>query len=257
MIAETFEERTMNDERGLRVGELAKRTGLTVRTLHHYHELGLLRPAARTPSGHRLYGETEVRRLQQIVSLRELGFSLEETRRWLEGAGASLLEALELHASRLRERVAGEQALLARLEGLAARLRGQGSVSVDDLLTTMEAMTMYEKYYTPEQLEQLRQRGEALGEAGMRAAEEQWRRIFEAAARARAAGEEPSSPAIVAIGRKALELIEAFTGGDPGIRSSLETLYREEGTAPAAQHGFPGDPEVWSYLHRVMDAARG
>jgi DNA-binding transcriptional MerR regulator len=49
-----------------RVGELARRTGLTVRALHHYDEIGLLRPSLRTPSGHRLYAGADVSRLQQI-----------------------------------------------------------------------------------------------------------------------------------------------------------------------------------------------
>lgn len=56
----------------LKVGQLAKRTGLTVRTLHHYEDVGLLTPSARTESGHRLYGTREVIRLQQIVSLRQV-----------------------------------------------------------------------------------------------------------------------------------------------------------------------------------------
>src|SRR6476620_1521247 len=59
----------------LRVGELAKRTGLTVRTLHHYDEIGLLKPSLHT--GYRLYTATDVARLQQVLSLRQLGFSLE------------------------------------------------------------------------------------------------------------------------------------------------------------------------------------
>jgi DNA-binding transcriptional MerR regulator len=240
----------------LRVGELARRAGLTVRTLHHWDELGLLRPSRRTTSGHRLYGEAEVGRLQQIVSLRALGLSLDETRRWLDAPGASLLEALRLQAARLRRRLASDQTLLARLENLVERLSGNGDVSTEEILDTMEAMTMYEKYYTPEQLEQLRQRGEALGEEGMRAAEEEWRRIFDACARAAEAGDDPVSPEMVAVGRRALELIDAFTGGDPGTRRSLDTLYREQSTAPATQQGFPGDPEVWGYLSRVMEAAR-
>lgn len=242
-------------ERRLRVGQLARGTGLTVRTLHHWHELGLLSPSERTPSGHRLYGDAEVRRLQQIVALRALGLSLKETRRWLDAPGASLVDALRLHAAQLERRMASERALLARVENLVKRLSGGGDVSMEEILDTMEAMTMHEKYYTPEQLEQLRKRGEAIGEEKIREAEAEWLRIFEACARAHEAGEDPASPEMLAVGRKALGLIEAFTGGDPGIRSSLETMYREEGTAPATQHGFPGDPEVWSYLSRVMDAA--
>jgi MerR family transcriptional regulator, thiopeptide resistance regulator len=57
-----------------KVGRL---TRLTVRTLHHYDQLGLLRPFARTSSGHRLYDERDVHRLYRIVALRELGLPLE------------------------------------------------------------------------------------------------------------------------------------------------------------------------------------
>src|SRR5260370_470389 len=62
----------------LTVGELARRTGLPVRTLHHYDAIGLVRPSLRTEPGHRLYTPADVARLQQVVSLRQLGFSLEE-----------------------------------------------------------------------------------------------------------------------------------------------------------------------------------
>src|SRR6201988_5498959 len=62
----------------LKVGELAKRTGLTVRTLHHYDEIGLLKPSLHTEAGHRLYTAADVARLQQVLSLRQLGFSLEQ-----------------------------------------------------------------------------------------------------------------------------------------------------------------------------------
>jgi DNA-binding transcriptional MerR regulator len=60
-----------------KVGQLARLTKLTVRTLHHYDRLGLLRPSARTSSGHRLYDEGDVDRLYRIVALRELNLPLE------------------------------------------------------------------------------------------------------------------------------------------------------------------------------------
>ena len=60
----------------LKVGDLARRTGLTVRTLHHYDLIGLLKPSLHTESGHRLYTGRDVGRLQQVLSrLRPLGFS--------------------------------------------------------------------------------------------------------------------------------------------------------------------------------------
>src|SRR3954467_720914 len=71
----------------LKVGELAKRTGLTVRTLHHYDEIGRLRPSLHTESGSRLYTAGDAARLQQVLSLRALGFSLDEVRGCLNQAG--------------------------------------------------------------------------------------------------------------------------------------------------------------------------
>src|SRR5687768_16281487 len=62
----------------IRIGELAKRTGISIRTLHHYDDVGLLSPPHRTVSGHRLYGREEIVRLQQILSLRQSGLSLDE-----------------------------------------------------------------------------------------------------------------------------------------------------------------------------------
>src|SRR5437879_10705792 len=105
----------------LKVGELAKRTGLTIRTLHHYDEIGLLRPSLHTESGHRLYAAGDVVRLQQVLSLRQLGFSLEEIRGCLDRPGFSTLEVIRLHRARLRDQIALQRRLCERLEEVAER----------------------------------------------------------------------------------------------------------------------------------------
>ena len=64
----------------MKIGTLAQKTGLTIRTLRYYEEVGLLAPAQRTDAGHRLYGVDEVIQLQKVVLLRQHGFSLEEIR---------------------------------------------------------------------------------------------------------------------------------------------------------------------------------
>ena len=66
-----------------KVDELAKQTGLSVRTLHYYDEIGLLSPSQRTEAGHRLYTADDIVRLQQVKSLRHLGFTLKEIRDYL------------------------------------------------------------------------------------------------------------------------------------------------------------------------------
>src|SRR4051812_4830938 len=68
-----------------RIGELAKVAGVTVRTLHHYDELGLLVPSERTVAGHRLYDAGDVERLYRLLALRNLGLPLEEIGVLLDG----------------------------------------------------------------------------------------------------------------------------------------------------------------------------
>jgi DNA-binding transcriptional MerR regulator len=65
-------------EEHLTVGRAAELTGVTVRTLHHYDEIGLLRPSARTAAGHRAYGAGDVERLREVLAYRRLGFGLRE-----------------------------------------------------------------------------------------------------------------------------------------------------------------------------------
>src|SRR5258707_13337974 len=86
-----------------KVGELAKRTGVSVRALHHYDEIGLLSPSHRTSGGHRLYTEVDVARLQQIRSLRELGLGLDDIAKSLSDPALTLRRVVELHVARLRD----------------------------------------------------------------------------------------------------------------------------------------------------------
>jgi DNA-binding transcriptional MerR regulator len=76
----------------LKVGDLARRTGLTVRTLHHYDAIGLLKPSLHSEAGYRLYTAGDIARLQQVLSLRQLGFSLDEVRDCLDRPDFSPLE---------------------------------------------------------------------------------------------------------------------------------------------------------------------
>lgn len=84
------------------VKQLAKLSGVSVRTLHHYDKIGLLQPADRTEARYRLYGREELLRLQQILFYRELDFSLKEIGDILDDPTFELLDALESHKIALR-----------------------------------------------------------------------------------------------------------------------------------------------------------
>src|SRR5262249_2821654 len=134
-----------------------------IRTLHHYDEIGLLRPSLHTESGHRLYTAGDLARLQQILSLRQLGFSLEEIRGCLDRSDFAPLEVIRLHVARLREQIELERKLCEQLERIAALFRTAGEVSAEEFLRTIEVMTMIQPHYTPEQMKQFQEVGKLVG----------------------------------------------------------------------------------------------
>jgi len=84
------------------IGDVAAATGVTVRTLRHYDELGLLVPSERTAAGYRLYAEAELDRLYRILALRRMGFALEAIGAVLDGDGEDPRPAVRRHLPRWR-----------------------------------------------------------------------------------------------------------------------------------------------------------
>ena len=242
----------------LKVGELARRTGLTVRTLHHYDEIGLLKPSLRSEAGHRLYDEDDIARLQKIVSLRQLGFSLEEIRACLDRPGFSPLEVIGLHLAHLREQIKLGQELCERLETVASHIRESGEVSADEFLQAIKEMTTMDKYYTREQREYLKKRADQMGPERIRQGSQDWAELIALVRAEMEKGTDPAAPQVQALAKRWLDLVNQFTGGDPGIEQSVKRLWQEQGDNLAAQHGSEYDPRpVSEYIGKAIAALTG
>lgn len=239
----------------MKVGALAKRTGLSVRTLHYYDEIELLSPSAHSEGGHRLYTAADIARLQQIRSLRQLGFSLEQTRECLSRPDYSPRQVIAAHLARLREQIALQERLCTSLEEIARWLAAADPVSVEHFLCTIERITMVEKYYTPEQLEYLKQRREIVGEERIREVEAEWPRLMAEVRAEMEKGTDPSDPRVQALAQRWMGLVQEFTGGDPGIAQSLKTMYERE--QPQDIHSsIPSDVhELFAYVGKAMELA--
>jgi len=229
-----------------KIGELARRTGLTVRTLHHYDAIGLLSPAERSGGGHRVYGEADVRRLYRIVSLRSLGFPLEAIASALDADGFDARAAVEDHLARLEDQIEQQRRLRVSLRQLLERL---GS---DDFLTTIEEMTMYERYYTQDQLEGLAQRRHAIGEDAIREVEREWAEMFATLRAEMDAGTDPADPRLRPLAERGQELVAMFTGGDPGITKALKQMWANEDPETVSRGMV--DAEVMAYYGRIQAA---
>ena len=126
------------------VSQLANMAGVSVRTLHHYDQIGLLAPRARTEAGYRLYGESELLRLQQILFYRELDVPLDEICRILDDPGFDPVTALKGHRRSLRRRVERLTRLLTTIDRTIERLTEEDAMLTDEELYAG---------FTPEQAE--------------------------------------------------------------------------------------------------------
>ncbi|MNO19733.1 HTH-type transcriptional activator mta [compost metagenome] len=123
-----------------KVGEIAKLTGLTVRTLRFYNQIELFSPSGQTESGHRLYDESDLVRLQQLLSLKELGLSLDEIKSVLAGEQISPLEIVNLQMAKLKEQIKLQQKLLEQLQHVSKLMQGTAPITVEDFTQLLQAM---------------------------------------------------------------------------------------------------------------------
>jgi DNA-binding transcriptional MerR regulator len=252
----------MSDTRLPKVGDVARRTGVTVRTLHHYDEIGLLSPSHRAGSGHRLYTAADIGRLQQILSLRQLGFSLDEVRDCLKAPGFDPLTVLRLHLARAREVHKAQHVLCDRLERLTVAMTRAEEVSADDFLKTVEAtMSVEQNLKTanqhfnlpPDQARALAEHWAKFSPADIEAVQNEWQELFAKMRGHMEAGTDPASPEVQALNARAWELRDLFTGGNRAVSDQLKQRY-ETDPQYMAQAGI--DPQLWEYMGRAHAASR-
>lgn len=125
-----------------KVGDIAKLTGLTVRTLRFYDQIGLFSPSGHSDSGHRLYNEADIGKLHQILSLKDLGLSLEEIQSVLKGQTYTPSDIVHIQIERIRKNIKAQQKLLAELERVAELMNRREPPTVDEFISLLETMKM-------------------------------------------------------------------------------------------------------------------
>lgn len=134
------------------VGTLARLAGVSVRTLHHYDEIGLVVPSGRTAAGYRKYGRSEVERLQEVLFFRELGFALDEINQIVSQPGYHRVIALERQRE-LLEAKAGH--LLALVDAVDRAIRAEGTGAA---MTNEEMLEVFGSFEAAEYTQETKER---------------------------------------------------------------------------------------------------
>lgn len=237
------------------VREFAEMAGVTVRTLQYYDRIGVLEPTDKTDAQHRLYERKDLLKLQQILTLKQLGFSLKEIKQMIHHPNYDLREALEAQKRALDDQIQQLQAVSSAMAQAMDVLDATDTWDWDTVQTIIQGTTdrqyldWIRQYFSDEQVTQLMNRASQISPQELQQSQEKWRSI---ALRLRQYHHlSPDHPTVQAIAEEANELIEAFTQGDDTIHQSLEKMYAQPENIPPAYRVF--DDDLWVFYQQVMD----
>lgn len=221
-----------------KIGELAAETGLTVRTLHYYDELGLLKPRQETSGGHRLYVRSDLERLQKILTLKQLGFPLDKIKDAIDQPDFSLKEATTKLRSDLQKRKTELDEIENRLKD-AEKFQPDNDVTTDSVLQLLSRLCLLDKHLTQEQLASIKEHDSKFGPEKLNELRGEWVTATEDLQRAINTKLSPSDWRTKAICMRWFGLACAFMGG------SLERVYDLKKISDAEpnaemQLGIPG-----------------
>jgi DNA-binding transcriptional MerR regulator len=238
-------------KRHWKVGELAKLTGLTVRTLRYYDQIGLFSPSDHSETGHRLYNKSDLSKLQQILALKQIGLSLEDVQSVIaSGNNYSVSEVISIQINRLKEDFQIQQNLLNELENVSILFRNKQPLSVEDLTKLLGAMKMnQEKYFTKEQLDHMKKQYENTDAETLKKSEQDFNVVLEKLRVHMQKGTPSKDKNVQALAQQWNKIANSFTNNNPEIQKAAEK-YHAENPGNELQHGV--DAEIYQYIGKAL-----
>ena len=243
-----------------RIREFATLAGVTVRALHHYDRLGLLKPSGRSRSGYRLYRDRDLVRLEQIVVLKFLGLPLKQIARLLKRE-SSLADALRRQQVVLAGKRRQLDLAIHAIRRAERSVESGGDPDWELFKTIVREIEMQnstdwsKKYYSEDAKAKIEER-KALWNPELQAqVTEQWTALIADVTAALA--EDPAGPNAQALAARWRTLVEGFTGGDPEVQQGLNKMWADKDNWPAENRDrFHIDPRVQEFIVKAMNSEK-
>ncbi|GHO89917.1 MerR family transcriptional regulator [Dictyobacter formicarum] len=257
--------------------QFAQKAAVTARTLRFYDKVGLLSPSHYTEAGHRLYSDEDLINLQQILSLKFLGFSLDEIKVCLQKDPQRLRETLATQKAMMREKRKQLETVIQAIEK-AETLLEDSLANWDALVNVIQVMQMEQnkewvnKYLTPEQqqkmaeisgnsyspeaAQKIAEWGKNWTEQDQQRANQQWSAVFTELRRLVAEGADPTGPEAQALARQQSELIGQFTRGDADVTAGLKQWWKNHDQLPQQERplgAYSYSSEEWAFMQKAVD----
>ena len=248
-------------QRWYQAKEFAALTGVTVRTLHHYDAVGLLKPSGRTRAGYRLYGEQDFARLQQIVTLKFIGFSLQQIKELLHEGTFNLSEMLRLQREILTVKRQHLDKAVEAIEKVEDVLGKNGEpdwrafTKIIEVINMSNTMDWAKKYYSEAAQKEIEERAKQWTPELQAQTTAAWDALFKDIEQAIADGADPASDRAQSLDNRWCELVAGFTGGNPEIAKGLNKLYADQ-TNWQTDFKRPWSDEIDAYMAKVRAARK-
>ena len=241
-----------------RTRQFAELAGITVRTLHHYDRLGLLKPKGRSGAGYRLYCERDLLRLEQVLVLKYLGLSLAQIGRALDGKSVSVQATLRLQRWALEAKRNHLESAIRAIDEAGRLLQPGHPPDWTALHNIIEVISMdnntnwAEQYYSAEARAKVEERKKLWNPELQAKVSQDWAELIgdvEASL-----GEDPAGPKGQALAARWRELVRGFTGGDPEIQAGLNKMYSDAQNWPGEMKK-PYSDDVDRFIRRAMSGS--
>ncbi|WP_370149738.1 MerR family transcriptional regulator [Exiguobacterium profundum] len=235
-----------------KVGEVAELAGLTIRTLRYYDQICLFSPSQYTESGHRLYTKADLERLQPILSLKQMGMSLEEIQLLLSNPEEqTVAEILQTQISRVKKEIEVQQKLVAELENALSAAHSNRTLSISELTKLMEALKMNkEKYFSKQQLDTMESRYENADKQLLKQAEQEFNGLIKEIRLEKEKGASPSDKKVQDLAKKWNDIVNAFSEDDRTFRKQAEHFHAEN---PGNELQYEIDGELYQVINKALN----
>lgn len=230
------------------IGAFAARAAVTVRTVRYYDKIGLLNPSAYTDSGRRLYTELDYARLQQILTLKLIGLSLDEIRRLLTSDFAQMQHLLERQKHVLQQQARQLERIIQTIEQAQDAMRSSHEMDLEQFIHIIKAVNMNTQsnwfaQFTEEQQEKLTEFSTSGTLADQKAVGEAWKNLFEDI---RQHQDKPTSdPIVQQLVTRWDALVGQIAPDDSDFIDRLTTAYTHIDTTPGLDTA-PQDVQAWT-----------
>ncbi len=241
-----------------RPNEFAELAGVTVRTLHHYDRIGLLRPSSYTEAGYRLYRKSDLVRLQQVVTLKFIGLSLKQIKDLLNRKSFDLTTALRQQREILTEKRDQLDLAIKAIEtaqpvmGSSEEPDWKAFRKIIEVINMQNNMDWTNKYYSEEARQKLEELRRTVSPDVVGKGQRDWANLIREVEEAVAAGIDPGSEKAQALAARWSKLIKAFTGGDTEIQAGLNKLYADQANWPTT-FPKPYSDEVGDFICTAIE----